>query len=87
MVTARYRRPTTPFIIWPKVLRAGNLSFPFRMTETTRAYFSRTAELESELMAADIRSIISQHPDPAALARVSANPDDNAQLRTTCVAT
>ncbi len=67
--------------------RLGKFSFPFRMTETTRAYFSRTAELESELMAADIRSIISQHPDPAALARVSANPTYNAQLRTTCVAT
>ena len=40
-------------------------------------------------MAADIRSVISERPDPASLSlgRLSANPAYNAQLRTTCVAT
>jgi acetylornithine deacetylase/succinyl-diaminopimelate desuccinylase-like protein len=38
-------------------------------------------------MAADIRSALSADPDPAAVARLSANPGYNAQLRTTCVAT
>ena len=39
--------------------------------------------------AADIRSVISSHPDAASLSvmRLAANPVYNAQLRTTCVAT
>ena len=57
------------------------------LNATTRGYFARTAELESPQTAADIRSVLSASPDPAALARLSANPAYNAQLRTTCVAT
>jgi acetylornithine deacetylase/succinyl-diaminopimelate desuccinylase-like protein len=69
--------------------RLSKFTFPFKLNETTRAYFERTAELESEQVAADIRSVISGRPDPAALSltRLSANPVYNAQLRTTCVAT
>jgi acetylornithine deacetylase/succinyl-diaminopimelate desuccinylase-like protein len=37
--------------------------------------------------AADIRSVLSAAPEPAALQRLSANAAYNAQLRTTCVAT
>ena len=69
--------------------RLSKFSFPFKLNETTRAYFERTAELEGDQMAADIRSVISGRPDPASLSlvRLSANPAYNAQLRTTCVAT
>src|SRR5262249_59234909 len=69
--------------------RLSKYVFPFKLNETTRAYFERTAELESEQIAADIRSVISGRPDPASLSlmRLSANPVYNAQLRTTCVAT
>ena len=69
--------------------RLSKYVFPFRLNETTRAYFERTAELEGEQIAADIRSVISGRPDPASLSlmRLSANPVYNAQLRTTCVAT
>jgi acetylornithine deacetylase/succinyl-diaminopimelate desuccinylase-like protein len=67
--------------------RLGKFSFPVNLNATTRAYFARTAELESPQTAADIRSVLSASPDPAALARLSANPAYNAQLRTTCVAT
>ncbi len=52
--------------------RLSKFNFPFKLNETTRAYFERTAELEGEQVAADIRSVISGRPD---------------QLRTTCVAT
>jgi acetylornithine deacetylase/succinyl-diaminopimelate desuccinylase-like protein len=71
------------------LVRLSNFSFPFKLNETTRAYFARTAELEGEQVAADIRSVISGRPDPASLSlvRLSANPVYNAQLRTTCVAT
>jgi len=67
--------------------RLGKFSFPVNLNATTRAYFARTAELESPQIAADIRSVLSASPDPAALVRLSANPAYNAQLRTTCVAT
>jgi acetylornithine deacetylase/succinyl-diaminopimelate desuccinylase-like protein len=69
--------------------RLSKFSFPFKLNETTRAYFEHTAELEGEQVAADIRSVISGRPDPASLSlvRLSANPVYNAQLRTTCVAT
>ena len=69
--------------------RLSKFSFPFKLNETTRAYFKRMADIEGDQMAADIRSVISERPDPASLSlgRLSANPAYNAQLRTTCVAT
>jgi acetylornithine deacetylase/succinyl-diaminopimelate desuccinylase-like protein len=67
--------------------RLGKFSFPVNLNATTRQSFERTAELETPENAADIRSVLSSNPDPAALARLSANPTYNAQLRTTCVAT
>jgi acetylornithine deacetylase/succinyl-diaminopimelate desuccinylase-like protein len=69
--------------------RLSKFSFPFKLNETTRAYFERTADFEGDQTAADIRSVISGRPAPASLSlvRLSANPAYNAQLRTTCVAT
>jgi len=69
--------------------RLSKFSFPFKLNETTRAYFERTADFEGDQTAADIRSVISGRPSPASLSlvRLSANPAYNAQLRTTCVAT
>src|SRR5215470_10624817 len=67
--------------------RLSKFSFPVNLNATTRAYFARAAELESPQTAADIRSVLSASPDPAALKRFYANPAYNAQLRTTCVAT
>jgi acetylornithine deacetylase/succinyl-diaminopimelate desuccinylase-like protein len=71
------------------LVRLSKLSFPLKLNETTRAYFERIAQFENEQTAADIRSILSDKPDPAALSfvRLAANPAYNAQLRTTCVAT
>jgi acetylornithine deacetylase/succinyl-diaminopimelate desuccinylase-like protein len=67
--------------------RLGWFSFPVNLNPTTRAYFESAAELEAPQTAADIRSVLSASPDPAALARLSADAEYNAQLRTTCVAT
>jgi acetylornithine deacetylase/succinyl-diaminopimelate desuccinylase-like protein len=67
--------------------RLGKFSFPVNLNATTRQSLERAAELEAPQMAADIRSALSADPDPAAVARLSANPGYNAQLRTTCVAT
>jgi acetylornithine deacetylase/succinyl-diaminopimelate desuccinylase-like protein len=67
--------------------RLGKFAFPVNLNATTRQSFERAAELETRETAADIRSVLSANPDPAALDRLSANPAYNAQLRTTCVAT
>jgi acetylornithine deacetylase/succinyl-diaminopimelate desuccinylase-like protein len=67
--------------------RLSKFAFPLKLNETTRRYFERTAEIESEQVAADIRSVISGTPDVTTLSRLSGYPFYNAQLRTTCVAT
>jgi len=71
------------------LVRLSKFSFPFKLNETTRAFFERAAALEGEQTSADMKAIISGKPDLAALSlvRLSANPVYNAQLRTTCVAT
>jgi len=67
--------------------RLSKYDFPVKLNETTRAYFERVAQRDNEPMAADLRAILGEQPDPAAIARLSAIPFYNAQLRTTCVAT
>jgi acetylornithine deacetylase/succinyl-diaminopimelate desuccinylase-like protein len=71
------------------LVRLSKFTFPFKLNETTRAFFERVAALEGEQTSADMRAIISGQPDLAALSlvRLSTNPIYNAQLRTTCVAT
>ena len=71
------------------LVRLSRFSFPFKLNETTRAFFARAAELENPQTAADMRAIAAGRPDLEALSitRLSANPMYNAQLRTTCVAT
>jgi acetylornithine deacetylase/succinyl-diaminopimelate desuccinylase-like protein len=71
------------------LVRLSKFSFPLKLNDTTRAYFERIAQFEGEQTAADIRAMLSDKPDPAAMSfvRLAANPAYNAQLRTTCVAT
>ena len=71
------------------LVRLSKFNFPLKLNETTRAYFERTAQFEGEQTAADMRTVLSDRPDPAAMSfvRLAANPVYNAQLRTTCVAT
>jgi acetylornithine deacetylase/succinyl-diaminopimelate desuccinylase-like protein len=69
--------------------RLSKFTFPFKINETTRAFFTRIAETEPQQTGDDMRAILSGNVDPAALSltRLSNNPVYNAQLRTTCVAT
>jgi acetylornithine deacetylase/succinyl-diaminopimelate desuccinylase-like protein len=71
------------------LVRLSKFSFPVNLNETTRAFFERSAQFEGDQTAEDMRSVLSDKPDPAALSfvRLAANPVYNAQLRTTCVAT
>ena len=61
--------------------------FPVRTTTTTRASFKAMAALEPGKDSADMKAIAADKPDLRAAERLSATPYNNAQLRTTCVAT
>jgi acetylornithine deacetylase/succinyl-diaminopimelate desuccinylase-like protein len=67
--------------------RLERYQFPIELNDVTRTYFERMASLETGQHAADMRAILSETPDPAAAARLSLDPLDNATMRTTCVAT
>ena len=67
--------------------RLGELEFPPRLNEITRAYFTRAAASETDTIAARMR-MVGESGDTAAMRRLSAgSPWFNAVLRTTCVAT
>lgn len=61
--------------------------FPFELNEVTRAYFERMTEVTTGQRAADMKAILKTPADPDAIARLSADPSENATVRTTCVAT
>jgi len=67
--------------------RLAQYQFPVRLNEISRAYFERSAAIESGPLAEDMRGIVRDPPDSAAVAHLSAVPFYNSKLRTTCVAT
>ncbi len=69
------------------LVRLSAFEFPASLNETTRMYFERTASQHSGQLADDMRGAAKTPPDPAALARLSADSLYNSTLRTTCVAT
>jgi acetylornithine deacetylase/succinyl-diaminopimelate desuccinylase-like protein len=71
------------------LVRLSKFQFPIALNETTRAFFMRTADLEDETTAAEMRALATAQANLEALplVRLSASPGYNAQMRTTCVAT
>lgn len=67
--------------------RLQNFSFPIKINEITRGYFSQSAGFTSGPIAADLRGAAQEPPSPSAIQHLSAIPYYNALLRTTCVAT
>ena len=67
--------------------RLAAFDFPFKLSDTTRAYFERMSAIETGQVAADMKAILRDPPDAEAIARLSANPINNSTFRTTCVAT
>jgi acetylornithine deacetylase/succinyl-diaminopimelate desuccinylase-like protein len=69
--------------------RLAKFDFPVQLNEVTRAYFERSAAVESDpKVAADMRAVAKPTADAAAAARLSAQlPYWNSMMRTTCVAT
>ncbi len=60
--------------------RLQHFSFPSELNGVTRVYFER-------LGTPDMKAILRNPPDPAAIARLSADPHYNSLLHTTCVPT
>src|SRR5438034_1404603 len=67
--------------------RLGAHDFPFRLSDTTRAYFEQMSRIETGQTASDMKAILRDPPDPEAIARLSATALNNSTFRTTCVAT
>src|SRR5437899_891085 len=67
--------------------RVATFSFPVKLNEVSRAYFERAAVIEAGSLADDMRGVLRDPPDSAAVARLAAVPFYNSKLRTTCVAT
>jgi len=69
--------------------RLGKFRFPPKLLPMTRRYFERRAALEPPPMAAAMRRLARSRGNPPrrALEVVESNPEQSANLRTTCVAT
>jgi acetylornithine deacetylase/succinyl-diaminopimelate desuccinylase-like protein len=67
--------------------RLEHYEFPMELNNVTRAYYERMAKIETGQRAADMKAILKDPPDAAAIARLSKDPVDHSKLRTTCVAT
>jgi acetylornithine deacetylase/succinyl-diaminopimelate desuccinylase-like protein len=67
--------------------RLQHFQFPFELNEVTRAYYQSMAPVETPARAADIKAMLNDPQDMAAIARLSQDPIDNSTTHTTCVAT
>lgn len=69
------------------LLRFSTYTFPVEFNAVSRAYFEKTALVETPGNAAAMRAILKNPNDAAASAVLSRDPLYNSTLRTTCVAT
>ncbi|WP_324198647.1 M20/M25/M40 family metallo-hydrolase [Nocardia brasiliensis] len=67
--------------------RLAAYRFPTSLSDATRDNFGALAASRSGPEAEDMRAVAAGNPSPEAIERLSALPEYNAQLRTTCVAT
>jgi acetylornithine deacetylase/succinyl-diaminopimelate desuccinylase-like protein len=69
------------------LLKISNYSFPVELNEVTKLYFERTGATSNGPLAGAMREIAKDPANPAAIETLSADPHENAMMRTTCVAT
>jgi acetylornithine deacetylase/succinyl-diaminopimelate desuccinylase-like protein len=67
--------------------RLAHYQFAFELNNVTRTYYERMSKVATGQRAEDMKAILKTPPDPAAIARLSEDPQDNSTLHTTCVAT
>jgi acetylornithine deacetylase/succinyl-diaminopimelate desuccinylase-like protein len=69
------------------LMKLSAYRFPVQLNEVSRAFFERTAAIESPELGAAMRAIAKNENDSAAAAMLSEVPRYASMLRTTCVAT
>ena len=67
--------------------KVGRISFPIELNDVTRAFFTRTADLEEPAMGRAMKALVASPNDAESAAVVTRDPRYNAMLRTVCVAT
>ena len=67
--------------------KVGRQTFTVKLNDVTREFFSKTADLEEPALGRAMKALVANPNDAAAAAAVVRNPQYNAMLRTTCVAT
>jgi acetylornithine deacetylase/succinyl-diaminopimelate desuccinylase-like protein len=85
--SSRPTRDNPIYRLTAALTRLSQYRFPVHLTETTRQYFARRAELETGQIQADMRAVGLGSADQAAIERLSAVVETNIMLRTTCTAT
>lgn len=85
--SATPRRENAIYRLAEGLVRLSKLEFPPRLNAVTSAYFARAATLEPPEVQAAIKALEAGNIRPEALAKLSARPNYNALVRTTCVAT
>jgi acetylornithine deacetylase/succinyl-diaminopimelate desuccinylase-like protein len=85
--SASPRRDNPIYRLADALHRLAQFDFPPRLNAVTRAFFERMAATETPAMAEAIKALLAGRTDADALAPLTARPDYNAQIRTTCVAT
>jgi acetylornithine deacetylase/succinyl-diaminopimelate desuccinylase-like protein len=69
------------------IARIAAYEFPFELNAVTRAYFEQLAKIDTGEHGRDMQAILKVPPDPAAIARLSRDPEYHGVMHTTCVAT
>ena len=69
------------------LVRLEHYKFPFELNDVTRAFFQRTAKVQTGQVSADMLTVTKTPPDQAAIERLSQDPYYNALMHTTCIAT
>ena len=69
------------------LVKIGKHQFPVVLNPVTKAFFERTAPIETPEVGAAMRKLVANSNDAAASAIVSRDPRYRSMLRTTCVAT
>lgn len=67
--------------------KVGRHRFPVQLNEVTRAFFTRTAEIETAELGRAMRALVANPRDEGAIGVLSRDPRYSAMLRTVCVAT
>ncbi|MEO6445073.1 MAG: M20/M25/M40 family metallo-hydrolase, partial [Gemmatimonadaceae bacterium] len=67
--------------------KVGRYKFPVHLNDVTRAFFSKTADLEEPAMGRAMKALVANPNNAAAVATVTADVRYNSMLRTSCVAT